>query len=80
MTNMKQVGWFVVGYDGNSGNHLIDERGWAIEILFSSKAPKIGCFDRHILWRRVTKVLKHLSPNKQTHLLNELRGYNERNN
>jgi hypothetical protein len=25
MTNMKQIGWFVVGYDGNSGNHLIDE-------------------------------------------------------
>jgi hypothetical protein len=70
--------WFLDGYSKPFFEY--DEMGGVIEILFSSKAPKIGCFDRHILWRRVTKVLKHLSPNKETALLKELRDYNERNN
>jgi hypothetical protein len=70
--------WFLDGYGKTFYSHK--ENRWEIEMLFEAKAPKIGCFDRHILWRRVTKVLKHLSPNKQTALLNELRDYNERNN
>jgi len=70
--------WFLDGYGKTFFEY--DERGGVIEILFEAKAPNIGWFDRHILWRRVTKVLKHLSPNKQTALLNELRDYNERNN
>jgi hypothetical protein len=64
--------WFLNGYGKTFYKH--DERGWAIEKLFEAKAPKIGIFDRHILWRRVNKVLKRLS--KQTALLNELREYN----
>jgi len=64
--------WFLDGYGKEFYEY--DERGRVIELLFCSKAPKIGCFDRHILWRRVKKVLKHLS--KQTALLNELSEYN----
>jgi hypothetical protein len=66
--------WFLDGY--GKAFYRNKEKRWEIEILFEAKAPKIGCFDRHILWRRVTKVLKHLSPNKQTALLNELSEYN----
>jgi hypothetical protein len=64
--------WFLDGY--GKAFYRNKEKRWEIEILFESKAPKIGCFDRHILWRRVKKVMKNLS--KQTALLNELSEYN----
>lgn len=64
--------WFLDGYNKNI--YCYNETGIMIDLLYQTRSPKIGCFDRHILWRRVKKVMKHLS--KQTALLNELSEYN----
>jgi hypothetical protein len=47
---------------------------------FETKVPHIGSLDRHILWRKVKKVLSYLEPFEKPfsdQLLYDLRQYNE---
>lgn len=47
---------------------------------FQTKVPRIGSLDRHILWRKVKKVLSYLEPfgkHFSDQLLYDLRQYNE---
>ena len=47
---------------------------------FQTKVPRIGSLDRHILWRKVKKVLSYLEPFEKPfsdQLLYDLRQYNE---
>lgn len=66
------------GYDTNIYSY--DERGIVKEKLFVTKVPHIGSLDRHILWRKVKKVISYLDPLEKCppdQLLNDLRQYNE---
>ena len=70
--------WFLNGYDTTIFSY--DERGIVEERLFRTKVPHIGRLDRHILWRKVKKVLDNLEPfgkHSAEQLLYDLRQYNE---
>ncbi len=50
--------------------------------LFDAVAPKIGLFDRHILWFRVKNIMKYLDNmilQEPGSILNDLKEYNKRN-
>ncbi len=64
--------WFLNGY--NDSVFSYNEKGMAKELLFKTRVPDIGLFDRHILWYKVKKVVKYL--NNNTSLVNELIDYN----
>ena len=70
--------WVLEGY--NTTIFSYDERGIAEERLFDTKVPHIGSLDRHILWRKVKKVvsyLEHFGKHPAGQLLRDLRQYNE---
>jgi hypothetical protein len=73
--------WFLNGY--NTNIYPLREDG-SLDILgetFDTKVPRIGSLDRHILWRKVKKVVSYLEPFRKYpggKLLNDLRSYNER--
>lgn len=72
--------WFLNGY--NTTIYTLKENG---DIDFSGerfepKVPRIGSLERHILWRKVKKVvsyLEHFRKYPDDQLLRDLRQYNE---
>ena len=56
-----------------------DDNGMVGKKLYTTKAPYIGFFDRHILWFKVSKVLRYLKEKeeyKTNSLLNDLKNFN----
>ncbi len=57
-----------------------DNKGSVIKKLYTTKAPYIGSFERHILWYKVAKVLsflKYKEHYKIDSLLNNLKRFNQ---
>lgn len=56
-----------------------DDNGMVGKKLYTTKALHIGFFDRHILWFKVSKVLRYLKEKeeyKTNSLLNDLKNFN----
>ena len=72
--------WFLDGY--YTTIYTLKENG-DIDLSgekFETKVPHIGLLDRHILWRKVKKVVSYLEPtgkHSADGLLYDLRQYNE---
>lgn len=70
--------WFLNGDD--LPVYEYDDEGSVVKRLYITKAPYIGCFGRHILWYKVSKVLRFLNEQEQykiDSLLSNLKQFNQ---
>ena len=71
--------WFLTGYN-DSVYEYDDYTGFVKGKLYDTRAPYIGCFERHILWYKVAKVLRFLNEQEQYKigsLLSDLKRFNQ---
>lgn len=70
--------WFLNGYE--TAVFEYDDEEFSVKKLYNTKAPYIGCFERHILWYKVAKLLRFLNEQEQYKigsLLSDLKQFNQ---